>query len=908
MITTNFLDTLLERDASAQAVIEDRRHPMGLAVMLRRDGKDSEQAQRAAKKYWEDLNLRIVQFSAPKGDLMSEEEHRWEGRFIRFFELTKRIEYRKELEKSYRVAARQEEIAEAFHANVEVMHSAFDDNALEHVWMRSSEERSRFWIAALNKALPKISHESATNSAQAFNLEQGRQSTSDGTKAPPHKQVSELRQSAWDPSGSARQDHRFDPAWKLLEAQQGRELLWKIDGLLRCGVERAALARWLRLVVERPDILDAPSVDSRTLMCGFLFVTSWDESHVKLVRERASSRFSHLVEVLGTPESASVVDPPLVALLKQARHGIEIGNLELAHVSYAQAIEGTAACSEPDAPLLSYFALRGYADTITTPSFSPEEFERLGDAREKSRMAREQPFVRQWLDRVERFKSALAKSRSERLEQELVRGSYETRSVSFSNSGWQLDVIRQDAVQRGAPLSLERELTMSLLGAYESEYGELEERLRLGIDKTGQWLSRQMTSGDMFRRRSRAFFADRLQAGASERTEGVQELSKLLFPSASSQTVVRRRAMIEVLKSTSRILRQDDVPLAIAEIARIREDDASFLSGEVLASLAHVCKWDDVKDQIMSALDELSVRDFRVSAEKFPWEHWLTCDDFLARGGGAYLECLLTGSVSFERTSVGWALAMALAAAPEDPRLVELCGRYASTAREHEEQDSAREQIANFAVCSRAFVDKNPAVENRLRELLDQGDRAVARILAGSLPDSDWADRARAALENAVWSGLPQLAPILTRARWSPGDWKELQTILRLGGHRGKLGSWVLGRLDLTIDALGRESSRGSLFDDSPDGLGFLRHSLVDALGSGDGILANRAVYGFTSLAEHVRSDSDAESISTADTARKVAENLQDDPLAIVKRQAVFGAAKGRQTLGQMRQASREAV
>ena len=75
----------------------NRRHPMGLAVIFQRSGYSAAQEERAAKKYWEDLGLRIVRFRS-SGGLSSEQQ------FVRFFSLTRRLSDRKDIEGSYMAA------------------------------------------------------------------------------------------------------------------------------------------------------------------------------------------------------------------------------------------------------------------------------------------------------------------------------------------------------------------------------------------------------------------------------------------------------------------------------------------------------------------------------------------------------------------------------------------------------------------------------------------------------------------------------------------------------------------------------------------------------------------------------------------------------------------------------------
>jgi hypothetical protein len=87
------------------------------------------------------------------------------------------------------------------------------------------------------------------------------------------------------------------------------------------------------------------------------------------------------------------------------------------------------------------------------------------------------------------------------------------------------------------------------------------------------------------------------------------------------------------------------------------------------------------------------------------------------------------------------------------------------------------------------------------------------------------------------WNNLLLLSPILVPGLWPRSDWQELQNILRVGGHEGKSASWLLERNKLTVGALNDDRCRETIFDDSQNGLGFLRHAIVDGLAGGDGVL-----------------------------------------------------------------------
>jgi hypothetical protein len=192
----------------------NRRHPMGLAVMLQRNGEDAAQAERVAKKYWEDLGLRIVRFRMDR-DISSNEQ------FVRFFDLTQHVETPRDLEACFRSSpsASWEDVREAFHANAEIAVSALQDPTLDRIWHRSFEARATFWRAALNRALPEAVRTGAANTAQKFNLDTFRRPRSADGSAPQRAQTHEraeasfdLERASWAP-GVVLSHPLFEPVW-----------------------------------------------------------------------------------------------------------------------------------------------------------------------------------------------------------------------------------------------------------------------------------------------------------------------------------------------------------------------------------------------------------------------------------------------------------------------------------------------------------------------------------------------------------------------------------------------------------------------------------------------------------------------------------------------------------------------
>ena len=228
---------------------------------------------------------------------------------------------------------------------------------------------------------------------------------------------------------------------------------------------------------------------------------------------------------------------------------------------------------------------------------------------------------------------------------------------------------------------------------------------------------------------------------------------------------------------------------------------------------------------------------------------------------------------------VGWALRSVLANAPDNDEVVNICAQFAQFAMADDGKDaqvseSDKEQIAALAELTRS------------------------------------------------WKNLHALAPVLHPKYWTAEGWQSLGEVLHVGGHRGKAASWRLARVKLVIDALDEDESSHTIYEPQ-GGLAFLRSAIIDGIASGDGILANHAVYGLSALARKTQTHVDDAAVAAAlraaaddvrigvahgaafvahyllaygaaqvvdpqvlAAAEAVRHQLSDDPMAVVRRQA----------------------
>lgn len=357
--------------------------------------------------------------------------------------------------------------------------------------------------------------------SRQFNLSRfPRQRAADGTKEPPAEQPPELDPAIWAPMGEVKSDERFGVVWNLLSRERGHDFIWNIEALLRSGAERSTVVRWLRFAMTHTEVLDYPTAHGRIVMVAVLLLGCWSADDIELAAARAEPRFVDLAKLLTARASVAPVASQTVAMLLQARAAVESGLRQQAREFYLQAQDASRRSTDIDAPLLRYYAFKGYTEVVAD-GFSRQETQKLQDAFEMVRTQEQHPHVSQWKERTERYIAALDKARVRELEQQVSRGLHESTSHSFSSSGWHLHIILVDAIRRGAPLSLQRDLSRALLGSFSSFEDELRERLRVNHEKSGEWLARLLESGDIFRTVSRGLTVDLQKAGGEERNQGV---------------------------------------------------------------------------------------------------------------------------------------------------------------------------------------------------------------------------------------------------------------------------------------------------------------------------------------------------------------------------------------------------
>lgn len=931
----------------------DKRHPMGLAVVLPGQDSDAESAQRAARKYWEDLGLRVVRIRESKSQ-------GWPAQFVSFFRLTKRVDRVGELREGLRRAASSADFPQVLEDNIQVWQSSQEDSAIDLVWQRDRYARAAYWNSVLTVARPRAVAEGANERSKKFNLSLHRSvvvTNEDSDSLEQH--VPELDARVWTTeAGSA--NPLFGAVWSLFQKERGFDWVWSLEEALRSGADRDLVADWLRAAVERADILDAHNVQARSVLLALLMLKGFDADTVTAVGVKARARFNDIAGALKLEDGSPEKDSELVSVLKQARNKVEFGTRDEARKLYEQAVSLARECCDCNGPRLLYFALQGVADTT-------EESENRWRSFEAARDARGEPSVALWWERVKELEHDLVQRRSQALENALDSFGYEPSNWSSNNSGWSLNVIRVDADTLGAPLSVLSWLTLPLLGNAPSLEWELNQRLHLNIKETGKWVERHVRSGDLFRNCSKRPLNDGLlQGGASERRAGVGKLRSLLLVEAPSHQ--HHAALLDIVSECPEVLGREDVPVALnlVEQAWQRAGKPTSKHADALASISQLCDWQSVTALFESFGEPWILR--RFAASKLPWEQWQECDGFLESGGLEFLRDLSADCHPIDWRYVGWGLVEVVGVTPEHEELIQLFAERLEAASNHEDsdQDVVLEHLANVYGCSARFRNDKSRAALMLEEAVRRDALHACRIIAQAKLDFELRAEARQRFCSAVgsnpdahsledvalmtslssvpvmmpgervwkeleetWRTLPKLASVLAPQFWAPSDWRRLGTLLRFGGHRGKPASWALETLRLLTHALRIPECRETVLSDQPELLGFLRQVPFTMIGSGDSVAANNAMYTLSLVGCHARGERDSELLASAlrvaaddvrigvvhgaayvanyllartdvefgeivhDAAQEVAQTLADEPLAIVARQAAFGAARG---------------
>ena len=441
------------------------------------------------------------------------------------------------------------------------------------------------------------------------------------------------------------------------------------------------------------------------------------------------------------------------------------------------------------------------------------------------------------------------------------------------------------------------------LSGFSSPRNELSFRLAFNVDSTGPWLDDLVESGALFRTQKPVFPGSQPdRAGALERCTTVNDVGDLLFAGTDKYDALQIRARLSVFESAALIIRAADIRLAVDLLRRAASWVNRVDLGKAWVGLSRVTSWAEIGLQL---LDYAAVRDLGMVAHELPWEHWSICDNFLSEGGLVLVQRLLARLHHVESIFAGWALVELIRLHPESTELIEIASRfYAEHSKKKE--SGLDEQMAHVLAMSEEFCAQNTELRDTVLEKASK-DRLLCRILAAASHESDMraACRERIArqheqgdavggsldvddlrdlivcfrvanrqlpfpsvaidlLQKSNWKLLPELAEVLSPIYWTSEDWTRLLMLLRAGGYRGKPRSWLANRLKLIADAMDYEASRTALLSDSAQDVGFLRHLIIDALGHGDGALANNAAYGLLQLTLHMNEGADAIAVSSA--------------------------------------------
>ena len=873
----------------------DRSHPMGLAVILSQTDTVSHE-ERAAKKYWEDLNLRIVRFKHVQAEATRTVTA--SDKFVRFFEVTADVTKVDDLKPCFKSPHAHPGLSfdGRFEHNVGMLQSAFGDSSLDKIWYNIDDSRAKLWRLALDLAFDEkhVSEfdRAATTSSRSFALPED---AFRGTRA-----LGETRESAnptltpdrWNPLPSKLSAQAFE----LLNKERTNPLVWKLDALLAEGVRQPVLD-WVKAGFVQ-DILDN-SGRVVTLSCVLLLLSGGNNEAISLVRRLGVPRAKALAELVGDFNLGGHPNP-LSTLLVHARNNVMQGTVDVALQHYNAAIDELSKSTDADAPLLTYFAHLGRSEALPVAQYSRDAFEDHENAAKLTQQAKLHPAVGQWLRRIERLQTAQRTERLKSLERRVAQKDYEARGFSISTSTSALRIALEEASSLGAPVSVLRDLSSALLGQFGDLQDELLMRMRLDLGTPGEWLRLQVRDGDIFRLRRNSQELS-VPFGASERNRRVESLSSVLLPQELPLGSLRARAFVNVLEHVPDVLAANDIERASTFLLK-RYLDKSEVSEAAVVGLARVCGLSDVTG-ILDATEAASApSDLAAVSNRFPWKQWAMCESLEPALGFLERQLLYVKHPSI-RLAVGLSLAQILEAVPEAQRVIDACHKFWSALTEQVtlggqgEHPTDVESVAIFCVVSYGFSAQHPEVREWLYERLElpeigatirgillqagesslrapatshllraEGNRTLQEFV--KLAQFEGCALTWESVEHHIagsWSELYELAPVLNERFWkTETDWKSLREALRFGGQRRKAASWLIARTELLSAALDYTDSRESILSEGATGLGFLRAGLVDSLAHGDGAIANHAIYALGRLALHALNQMDADSISSA--------------------------------------------
>jgi hypothetical protein len=883
-----------------------RRHPMGLAVLAPTSPATAKhgKADAVPRRYWDGLNLRIVRLkNAQPGNSLAPQ-------FRRFFELTKRLDNVRQLEPAYEQGLELADMARCLVENTQAVKSAFADPNLERVWETPNVQHS-FWMQALDKALvASVTEWVQDKLGLVHRLDlAGHESLGSTQTSATQAQLPELDRASW--LNAAEPNQCVGALWELMRGAVRSELAWTIEALLKAGGERTGILDWLAVSIDHEHILDASHAQSVILTIAALLECQvrreFQSSRLlgriaRLAEARFPDLSKHLQHVCQVQKDQGDDKRPIIEMLETARNlGLQ-GRKAEAATQYEMGAASARQLAAQDSALLEYFAEKGRAEMLSGPWRPETEADtqlrgRLKDLRQRTPVSR-------WFDALDEVQRSARKERLEDLEDSVARDRYEPTSLKFSSAGANLHRVFLDAQSLGAPAGILRDIVATDSRYFGSLAEQLEIRLNLNVKGTPKWLAREIEAGEFAQDEGAGMGEAQETSSQGLRVDALRRIAGVMVPlDGELPSGSRATSRVESLGAGATALGKAHVERAV-RLLSVPPPDSHERWANAWASLARVTSWSDVGAALVACLGGLAggaARAFAFRAGHFPWEHWVLCDNFAAKGGDQLLVALAKVDDPLGKVQAGWALAQVFAAsgAWRGSPLVEIRDEWLNRMNDdivNGGKPPLGWESTGAVVATCLQVERWP----KLLEAIQNDGRAELSTqlsLAQSRHDTPLRASARAAIQQGAFSAsdlstffdrqayrlraealvallgwepslrervtlrllellettsfvLPELAPIISGSLWEPTQWTQLLRYLRNGGGRFS-ASWTLQRMRFVLAVLGKPASRAPIVEESGS-LAFLRHAIVEALSSGDALSANSAIYALAYLAPHV--------------------------------------------------------
>lgn len=959
-----------------------KARPSGLALLPATTSRHPKLvAEELNQKYWSTLRLNVVVFSHSASQDPNES-------YARFFKLTERVSTVSQLLVALKKPPTPREVRSVFAQNIETGRSALNDPDLADV-LDTPDERRRWWREVLARSLDDSSRTKATQASTSTNLWRHRTTEArEGERTPPRGQKSDPRMSSVDRAIWCKGPDKWRKSLtvaKLLDwMDAGDETTRRLEQLLRVRALRVDVQQWLQVALSDADA--APRFADQSNVAALAVLTNGDRRALREVRQLAGMYAESKVSAeIGRylAESAGRVRRPVrgkwIDKLKGAFRLMARGERDRARNEYLSIYKGLihedhGGPDERELSLLAYFAISG----VLGATAWNRELSEIEDLWRKRDILKTDPVVRRWLERTRALCESARKAKTRKDED----AGYESRRMSWSATPAELWQHYENANNLGAPLSLRREILGALLGTIPSAAHELDERLALHMEETGDWLESAFNAGEFSVNRS-SVVQELPKLGAAQRKQAAHAVARKVFGGSTMALPAEslpRKARLGVLAACPEIIPQNYLNRALRFLRWNSWHDEQY--GEVakaVAKVAHICSWRDVSP-ILIELVQIAKRNRGLRREllwghmRLPWEHWSECDGFWGLKGMEFLRSFLDGAEPLSNGHAGWLIRSLFDTAPRGP-IRRLAMRWLRSPRLDLKDDDTLRAATSIATSIATRVPREVAVFNAIKRRPTLGLMSIVLSSEtrksihgwGMVRFEHWVDRegwkssrrarslgpsddveeteclvsliqkrsSRTAvcidrifgLIDRTWSVLPALAPILHPQFWQE-RWHRLLSVLRVGGHARAPKSWLLARVQLVKDVFFVPDEIRQHFVASQE-LRFLRLCIIDAIGHGDDKLANNAIYVLPSLAWRISASDEANAIANAlvaaandirigvvhgaafaaayiatlarsnrvdarvvRAAKDVEALLRRDPLAIVRRQVVFGRAK----------------